>query len=238
MRKALNISRKELKVYFESPIAYIFITAFLVVSTWLFFRTFFLMNEATMRGFFVIVPWITLFFVPAITMRLWAEERKAGTNELLFSLPVEEWQVVLGKYLAALAVYAITIALTLPLAVTVGLLGQPEWGVVFANYLGTLLLSSAVLSIGTFVSSMTKNQIVAFIIGVIIVAGLMIAGEPIVTLFLPTAFYPLAEYLSLSNHFSGLARGVIDTRDVIYYALVVFLCQYLTVKVVRGTKVK
>ncbi len=237
MRQALNIAKKELKVYFESPIAYIFIVAFLVISTWLFFRTFFLLNEASMRSFFVIVPWFVVFFIPAVTMRLWAEERKTGTNELLFSLPLEEWQIVFGKYLAALFVYLVTLLLTIPLAVTVGILGDPEWGVIIANYLGALLLGATVLSIGTYISSLTSNQIVAFIIGVVVVAGLMIVGQPLVTLFLPSFLVPYARYVSLSEHFAGVARGVVDTRDVIYYLLVAFLGLYFTVKAIRGTKV-
>lgn len=237
MYRALTIARKELKVYFESPIAYIFIVAFLVISTWLFFRTFFLMNEANMRGFFVLVPWLCLFFIPAVTMRLWAEERKVGTSELIFSLPVREWEVVIGKYLAALVVYAVSLALTFPLAVTVGILGDPEWKVIIANYLGALLLGASILSIGTFVSSLTSNQIVAFIIGVVVVSGLLIVGEPIVTLFLPYFLVPFAEYLGLSQHFSSIARGVIDSRDILYYLLVAVLPLYFTVKRIKGNKV-
>jgi len=248
MQKAITICKKELKVYFDSPIAYIFIVAFLVVATWIFFRTFFLVGEATLRGFFVIIPWLCLFFIPAVTMRLWAEERKVGTNELLFSLPVTEWQVVLGKYFAALIVYTITLLLTFPLAMTVAYLGNPvggplgfiyypEWGTVLASYLGAFFLGSAILSIGALVSSVTTNQIVAFILGVIVVAGFLIVGEPIVTLFIPSALVPIAEYLGLGRHFMSISHGVIDSRDIIYYIILTLLPLYLTIKNIKGSKV-
>ena len=241
MSQALTICKKELKVYFESPIAYIFIIAFLIISGFIFFRGFFLFGEASMRGFFVLIPWLCLFFIPAVTMRLWAEERKVGTNELLFSLPVMEWQVVIGKYLAALFVYTLTLLLTFPLAITVAVLANPpwkiEWGVVFASYFGAFLLGSSILSLGTYVSALTRNQIVAFILGVIIVSALMVVGEPIVTLFLPAGLVPTAEYLGLVRHFASLARGVIDTRDIIYYLLLTTLPLYFTVKQIKGSKV-
>jgi hypothetical protein len=131
MKTMCAIYRKELKAYFDSPIAYIFIVVFLTVSSWLFFRTFFLVKMSTMRGFFVIIPWLCMFFIPAVSMRLWAEERKTGSNELLMSLPVQEWEVVLGKYFAALTVYVTTIILTVPLAIAVGIIGTPDWGVIY-----------------------------------------------------------------------------------------------------------
>jgi len=240
MRRMLAIYGKELKLYFDSPIAYIFIVVFLAATSWLFFRTFFLVKVSTMRSFFAIIPWICLFFIPAVSMRLWAEERKTGTNELLMSLPLQEWEVVLGKYFAALTVYIITIALTAPLAVVVGVLGAPDWGVIVGSYLGCLLLGAAVLAIGTFVSSLTTNQIVAFIISVLAVAALIIVGQPLVTLFLqgPLAvLVPYAEWLGMANHFASIARGVIDSRDLVYYLLLAVLPLYLTVKSIQASKV-
>jgi len=240
MRRALTIFKKELKCYFDSPIAYIFIVVFLVLAVWVFFRGFFLIGETSLRAMFVLIPWLCLFFIPAISMRLWAEERKAGTNELLFSLPLEEWEVVVGKYLAALLVYAATLLLTLPVAISVSFLGNLDWGVVTGSYIGALFLGAAILSVGTCVSSLTTNQIVAFILGVIVVAGLMIVGEPIVTMFIPSSvawLVPYAQYLGLAQHFGSIARGVLDTRDFIYYLVLIIFPLYLTIKAIRARKV-
>jgi ABC-2 type transport system permease protein len=215
MKTMCAIYRKELKAYFDSPIAYIFIVVFLTVSSWLFFRTFFLVKMSTMRGFFVIIPWLCMFFIPAVSMRLWAEERQTGSNELLMSLPVQEWEVVLGKYFAALTVYVTTIVLTIP-------------------------LGAAILAIGTFVSSLTSNQIVAFILGVISVGILTVIGQPLFTMFLQgplTVLAPYAEWLGLANHFASISRGVIDSRDIIYYLLLAALPLYLTVKSIQASKV-
>jgi ABC-2 type transport system permease protein len=240
MKTVCAIYRKELKAYFDSPIAYIFIVVFLTVSSWLFFRTFFLVKMSTMRGFFVIIPWLCMFFIPAVSMRLWAEERKTGSNELLMSLPVQEWEVVLGKYFAALTVYVTTIVLTIPLAIAVGIIGTPDWGVIVGSYIGSILLGAAILAIGTFVSSLTSNQIVAFILGVISVGILTVIGQPLFTMFLQgplTVLAPYAEWLGLANHFASISRGVIDSRDIIYYLLLAALPLYLTVKSIQASKV-
>jgi ABC-2 type transport system permease protein len=232
--------KKELKIYFDSPIAYIFIIVFLGVTSWLFFRTFFLIKVSSMRSFFMLIPWMCLFFIPAISMRLWAEERKTGSSELLLSLPFQEWQVVLGKYFAALTVYVLTILLTTPLAIVVGALGEPDWGVIVGSYLGSLFLGAAILAIGTFISTLTTNQIIAFIIGVLVVAALTVVGQPLFTLFLqgPLAVLtPYADWLGLANHFTSISRGVLDSRDFVYYLLMTALPLYLTVKSVQASKV-
>lgn len=240
MKTMAAIYRKELKAYFDSPIAYIFIVVFLVATSWLFFRTFFLVKISTMRGFFGMIPWMCLFFIPAISMRLWAEERKTGTNELLMSLPVQESEVVLGKYLAAFTVYVITILLTTPLAIVVGIVGSPDWGVIAGSYMGALLMGAAILAIGSFISSLTTNQIVAFILSVLTVAALTVVGQPLVTLFLQgpfTVLVPYAEWLGMANHFLSISRGVLDSRDIIYYLLLTALPLYLTVKSIQASKV-
>lgn len=240
MARAWTIYRKELKSYYESPIAYIFMVVFLAAAVWVFFRGFFLIGEASLRSMFMLIPWLCLFFIPAISMRLWAEERKTGTNELLFSLPLGEWEVVLGKYLAALLVYTVTLLLTLPVAISVSFIGNLDWGVAIGSYVGALFLGAAILSIGTFVSSLTTNQIVAFILGVIVVAVLMVVGEPIVTMFIPSSFSwltPYAQYLGVAQHFSSISRGVLDTRDFVYYLLLIIFPLYLTVKSIRARKV-
>jgi len=143
MSNVLAVFRKEFRTYFSSAIAYVFITIFLVLTLWLFFRSFFLINQASVRDFFGLVPLVFLLFIPAVTMRLWAEERKMGTLELLMTLPVTDVQVVLGKFLAALAFLGVAVALTLPLPIVVEALGKPDWGPIIGGYLGTLLLGGA-----------------------------------------------------------------------------------------------
>jgi ABC-2 type transport system permease protein len=230
--------RKEFTAYWYSPIAYIVITVFLVLMNWLFFRGFYLMGDASMRGFFGLMPWTFLFLMPALAMRQWAEELRSGTIETLMSKPIREWEVVLGKYLAALAFLLIVLVLTLPTPLTVSGLSQTglDWGVVFASYIGAFLAGAAFLAIGGWAGSFTANQIVAFIVGVaLIFVGVMI-GLPLVTMFAPGFLTTLLEYLGLHTHFESLARGVIDTRDVIYYFTVIFLFLYVTVRSVESRK--
>ncbi len=240
MGKIGTIFRKEFRQYFDSPIAYIFITVFLVINSWLFFRTFFLVNQASIRPLFVLIPWIFLFFVPAITMRLWAEEKKSGTMEVLMTFPLRDWEVVLGKYFASLAFLVIALLLTFTLPVTTWLAADQgvslDVGPVVTSYLGAILLGGAFLAIGIWVSSLTENQIVAFIISVAVSFILMIAGERIVTMYLPQALVGFVEYLGLNAHFNSIARGVIDTRDLIYYFSMIAFFLYLTVRSVESRK--
>lgn len=212
-----TIFRKEFQAYFSSPIAYIFIISFLVVTGWLFFRTFFLMNQSSLRGFFALLPWVFMFLAPAITMRAWAEEKKLGTLEILMTLPVREWEAVLGKFLAGFAFLALTLALTFPLPLTVILLGNPDMGPIWGGYLGACMLGGAYLAIGLFASSLTENQIVAFIVAVMACFFLLIAGEDFVLFNVPSRLVPLLTYLGLGAHFQSIGRGVIDSRDVLYY---------------------
>lgn len=240
MGKIGTIFRKEFRQYFDSPIAYIFITVFLVINSWLFFRTFFLVNQASVRPLFVLIPWIFLFFVPAITMRLWAEEKKSGTMEVLMTFPLRDWEVVLGKYFASLAFLVVALLLTFTLPITTWLAADQgvslDVGPIITSYLGAILLGGAFLAIGIWVSSLTENQIVAFIIAVAVSFILMIAGERIVTMYLPSAFVGFVEYLGLNAHFNSIARGVIDTRDLIYYFSMILFFLYLTVRSVETRK--
>ena len=240
MAKSFAIFKKEFRQYFDSPIAYIFITVFLAINSWLFFRQFFLFNQATARSLFFLIPWVFLFFVPAVTMRLWAEERKAGTLEVLMTLPVKDWEVVFGKYFASLVFLILSLALTFTLPLTSWVLAakgvSPDFGPILTSYLGAIFLGGAFLAIGIWVSSLTENQIVAFIIAVAVSFVLMIAGERIVTMYLPSALVTWVEYLGLNKHFASIARGVIDTRDVVYYLSVIGLFIYLTIRSVESRK--
>ncbi len=236
MGKTWAIGKKEFRSDFSSPIAYIFITSFLALSGCLFFRLFFLENTASLRNFFGFLPWLLLIFVPAISMRLWAEERKLGTLELLLTLPVKDYQVVIGKFLASFAFLSLTLILSFPLPVIVAGLGEPDPGPILGGYLGALLLGGAYLSVGLFVSSLTENQIVAFIIGVLTCFTLLVIGEQFVLFAIPRALVPLFQYLGLGYHFDSICRGLIDSRDLIYYLSVIGFFLYLNVRTVESRK--
>jgi len=231
-----SIFRKEFKSYFSSPSGFVFLTAFLVLSAWLFFRVFFLIGQASLRPFFSIMPWLYLFFVPAAAMRMWAEERKLGTDEMLLTLPVREAEAVAGKFLAALSFLALAIALTLPLPIAVSALGDPDPGPIVGGYVGLLLMGAAYLAIALFASSLTENQIVAFIVGITISFALFIIGEDIVLIAAPKWAAPVLRYLGLGQHFASIARGVIDSRDIVYYFSVIGFFLYLNVRVIESRK--
>jgi ABC-2 type transport system permease protein len=217
------IFRKELRSYFATPLGYVFILFYLLVSNGFFFfiQDFFREGQATMRGYFMILPWIFLFFVPAVTMRLWAEERKSGTLELLLTMPLREAELVLGKFLASLAFLAITLSFTITVPITIGLSGRPDWGVIVASYVGALLMGAAYLSIGLWISSLTESQVVAFIASVAAIFLLLAAGVAPEWLGSLGWFAAVGEYLSLLSHFQNILRGVLDTRDVVYYLVVI-----------------
>jgi len=238
MRNFYAIFKKEFKSYFSSPIAYIFITVFLVLSSWLFLRGFFIFGQANMRNFFGLLPWIFLFFVPAVTMRLWAEEKKLGTMEILMTLPVRDHEVVLGKFFASFGFLMLTIALSFPLVITVAFLGDPDGGPIIGSYLGVLLMGGAYLAIGIFVSSLTENQIIAFIISIVLIFGLIIIGQDIVLFAVPGFLVPILSYISLEVHFDSITRGVIDSRDLIYYFSVIGFFLYLNVRKLETGKWK
>lgn len=238
MIKVASIWRKEFRSYWFSPIAYIVITVFLVLMNWFFFRAFYLVGNADVRMYFVMLPWAFLFLIPALTMRQWAEELRSGTIETLMTKPVSDWEVVLGKYLAALSFLIIVLLLTVTTPLTVSGLSTNglDWGVLFTSYLGTLLLGASYLAIGGWAGSFTSNQIVAFIIGVAVIFVAIMIGEAIVVFFAPSFLVNLLEYLGLQRHFTSISRGVIDTRDIIYYVSVIFLFLYLTVRAVESRK--
>jgi len=229
MQNIMAIFKKEFKTYFLSPIAYIFITVYLISTTFLFFQGFFLINQADMRGYFDLLPWVFLFFVPAITMRSWAEEKKVKTLELLLTWPVSDVEVVTGKFLASFALLAIVVLLSISIPITIAILGHPDMGQIVAEYVGALLLGAAYLAIGLWVSSMTENQIVAFIVGVVVTFVLFIIGNPFITMVIPSFLVPLFTFMGLGNHFESISRGVIDSRDVVYYLSVIGFFLFLNV---------
>ena len=219
----IAIARRELAGYFATPVAYVFIVIFLALSGALTFTlgNFFGRGQADLNPFFSFIPWLFLFLVPALTMRLWAEERRNGTIELLLTLPVTQWQAVVGKFVAAWAFCAIALALTFPLWLTVNWLGKPDNGVILAGYVGCLFVAGAYLAIGAAISALTKNQVIAFVLAVSACFLFAAAGSPVVTEFLSAnipALADVARAVSVNDRFNGFTRGVVSARDLIYFA--------------------
>jgi len=222
MSPALVISRREIRTYFNSPVAYIVVTVFTIITGYLFFTTLFLEKQADMRSFFGIMPLMFMFMIPAITMRLLADEKGSGTLELLITMPVRDWEVVVGKFLAAMALVATSLALTLFFAITVKLLGPLDRGPAIGGYVGLLLMGGAYVAIGVMCSAFTRNSIVAFIAAFAISFALYLFGR--LTQFVPEQVRGIVSFLSIDGHFENIGRGVIDTRDVIYYLSVMGVC--------------
>jgi ABC-2 type transport system permease protein len=224
---AYTITKKEIGSYFNSPVAYIVVTVFLaLVGGLFFFLRLFLYNEASVRGLFEMAPWAFIAFGPAISMRLLAEERKTGTIELLVTMPVTDWEIVIGKFLGALFLLMVGVALTGFFSMTVALLGQVDPGPVAGGYLGLLLLGATFTAIGLLASSWTSNQIIAFILSLTICLVLWLLDD--LRGFMPTGAASVVEYLSVASHHRNLARGVVDLRDILYYASAIGLCLYLS----------
>lgn len=219
--------RRELQSYFATPVAYVFIVIFLVLmGTFTFYLGgFYEQGQADLRAFFNFHPWLYLFLVPAISMRLWAEERKSGSVELLMTLPITPWESVLGKFLAAWAFTGIALALTFPVWITVNYLGDPDNGAILAAYVGSLLMAGGFLSIGSCLSAITRNQVIAFVISVVVCFGFLLSGFPMVldvfSGWAPQAIIDAIASLSFLTHFSNISRGVIDFRDLIYFGLLI-----------------
>lgn len=226
MRQVPHIFKKEFRTYFVSPIAYIVISIFLIVVGWFFFSTFFLFNQASLRNFFALLPIVFAFVIPAVTMRLFSEEVNVGTYEILLTMPVTFREVVLGKFLAGVAFVAAMLLPTLAYPVTVSLLGDLDWGPVIGGYVGAILLGSAFSAVGLFASSLTRNQIVAFIMGVAICFVLVLIDK--ILFFLPTPLVGVIEYLGADFHFQNISRGILDSRDIFYFLSVTFVGLYAT----------
>ena len=242
MNNVITIFRRELGSYFATPVAYVFIVIFLIMSGAL---TFYLghlyeRGQADLNPFFQFHPWLYLFLVPAIAMRLWAEERKTGSIELLMTLPVSTGQAVVGKFLAAWVFIGIAVALTFPLWITVNYLGNPDNGVIFTAYLGSYLMAGGFLAIGACISATTRNQVIAFIITVVICFVFLLAGSPLVLNFfkawIPQNIVDALSSLSFLTHYASIARGVIDVRDVIYFVSLIGCWLYANALVVDMKK--
>ncbi len=223
------IFKRELAGYFATPVAYVFIVIFLLLTGIFSFYlgNFFERGQADLRSFFIFQPWLYLFLIPAIGMRLWAEERKTGTIELLLSLPISLAATVLGKFLAAWAFTAIALALTFPMWITVAYLGDPDHGVIFAGYIGSLLMAGGYLAITACISAITKNQVIAFVVAVMICFLFTVSGAPMVLDFFaawtPKPVLDAISSFSFLIHFNAIVDGVIDLRDIVYFAsLIVF----------------
>jgi gliding motility-associated transport system permease protein len=226
MRQVPHIFKKEFRTYFVSPIAYIVISIFLIVIGWFFFSTFFLFNQASLRNFFSLLPVVFAFVVPAVTMRLFSEELNVGTYEILLTMPVTYREVVLGKFLASVAFVAAMLLPTLAYPVTVTFLGDLDWGPVVGGYVGAVLLGASFSAVGLFASSLTRNQIVAFIIGVAICFALVLIDK--ILFFLPAPLVGVLEYLGADFHFEKISKGIVDSRDIIYFLSVIFVSLYAT----------
>jgi ABC-2 type transport system permease protein len=219
MNPVLTVFKRELRSYFATPVAYVFIVIFLLLSGSFTFYLggFYQRGQADLEPFFSFHPWLYLFLVPAVSMRLWAEERKTGTIELLLT--------VLGKFLAAWAFVGIALALTFPIWITVNYLGDPDNGVIVTSYIGSLLMAGAFLAIGACISATTRNQVIAFILTVVVCFLLLLAGYPLVLdffrSFAPQAVVDAISGLSFLTHFEAISKGVIDLRDLIYFALTI-----------------
>ncbi len=224
MRGLLSVYKREIKSYFVTPVAYVFLVIFLILSAFLTFqRGFFEARQATLRVFFANMPLLFLFLVPAIAMRLWAEERRSNSIELLFTLPISTPQAVLGKFLAAWTVLAIALALTFPIVVTVAYLGNPDWGPILTGYFGSLVLAGAYLAIGSLFSALSRNQVIAFILAVVACGAFYSAGSPTVMAFVARVFSgglaEAVEMLSFQSRFESIQRGVLEVRDLAFFVL-------------------
>ncbi|MCY3595652.1 MAG: ABC transporter permease subunit [Bacteroidetes bacterium] len=215
MHQTWILTKRELRAYFDGPAAYVVLCVFLAITGWFFSNALFLQNVASLRSVFSIAPFIFLFFMPALTMSSFAEERRAGTLELLLTLPVRDWQVILGKLLSVALLLLLAIVLTFVYAVTLALLGDLDLGGTVGGYLGLFLLGITYGAIGIWASSLTRNQIVAFILGFAIIFLLFLLDK--ITDFVPGQLGVIMQYLGADYHFQNLMRGVIDTRDILYY---------------------
>ena len=237
-----TVARRELAAYFESPVAYVFLVIFLLLAGFFTFTFggFFERGEASLAAFFNWLPWLFLFLVPAAGMRLWSEERRLGTIELLLTMPVAPWQAILGKFLASWLFLVIALALTFPLVVTVNWLGDPDNGVIASGYVGAALLAGAYLAISCMTSALTRNQVVAFILAVVLCLALILVGfSPLTDLLARWASPWLVEAVtkfSVLTHYDGFQKGVVDSRDLLYFLSVMAFTLFATGVAIRSQR--
>jgi ABC-2 type transport system permease protein len=240
MRAIRIICQRELAAYFSSPVAYVFLVIFLLLAGFFTFTAgaFFERGEASLSAFFGWHPWLYLVLVPAVGMRLWAEERRAGTIELLLTMPITTWQAILGKFLASWLFLALALALTFPVVLTVNVLGEPDNGAIAAGYVGSFLLAGAYLALSCMTSAMTRNQVVAFILSVVLCLLLILVGfNPVTDLLArwasPAVVDTVASF-SVITHFDGFQKGVLDTRDLFFFLSVIGFALFATGVIIRG----
>ena len=232
MRNMRAIYFKEMKSYFNSPMAYIFLVVFAVITGYFFTRTFFLFNQSNMRALFNIIPLVYLFFIPAVTMGLIAREKNLGTMEVMSTLPLKDIEFVAGKFLAALSLVLTGLVISLVHFFTLMQVGTNiDYGAVFTGYLGLALVGAVYCSVGTFASSLTDNQVVAFIIGIFIVLIFFLMDKML--MFVPISLTGIIQYLSVDYHLSNISRGVIDSRNLVYFGSVVGLFLFMTVRILE-----
>ena len=231
MNQCYNIFKKEFKAYFVSPIAYIVIAVFLLVTGWFFFSTFFIYDQADMRNFYTLLPLVFSFIVPAITMRLFSEELSVGSYEILLTMPVTFLDVVLGKFMAAVAFIGAMLIPTLSYPIFISFIGRLDWGPVIGGYVGALLLGATFSAVGLFSSSLTKNQIISFIIATAICFALTLVERML--FFVPADVVQYVEYLGANYHFQNIAKGIIDSRDILYFISMSFIGLYGTNLVIQ-----
>ena len=224
MRQVVHIFRKEFSAYFISPIAYIVFAIFLLVTGWFFFATFFLFNQANLRAFYTLLPIVFAFVIPAITMRLISEEINVGSDEILLTMPVTFRDVILGKFLASVALVGAMMIPTVAYPLTVSFMGQLDWGPVVGGYVGAVFLGAAFSAVGLFASALTRNQIIAFIIGLAICFMLTLIDKMLY--FLPQSLLGVFAYLGADFHFQNIAKGIIDSRDILYFVSICFVGLY------------
>lgn len=236
------IFKRELAGYFSTPIAAVFIVIFLMLSGAFTFYlgNFFARGQADLIPFFDFHPWLYLVLIPALAMRLWAEERKGGTIELLLTLPVTMWEAVLGKFLAAWCFTGIALALTFPMWITVNVLGHPDNGVIVASYFGSLLMAGGFLAIGSCMSALTKNQVIAFIISVVVCLGFVLSGFPLVLEFFsawsPQLLLEAISSFSFLTHFQSISKGVLDLRDIFFFLSLIAFWLFATAIIIDMKK--
>ena len=242
MANVWTICRRELSGYFGTPIAYVFLAIFVFLSGIFAFYIgdFFGGGQADLQSFFQFHPWLYLFLIPALAMRLWAEERRAGTIELLFTLPVTMVEAVMGKFLAAWIFTAIALALTFPLWITVNYLGDPDNGVVLASYLGSLLMAGAFLAIGSCISALTRNQVIAFVVSGVVCLGFVLSGFPLVLEFVdaiaPAIVVDAVRSFSFLTHFQAISKGVLQAGDIVYFVSLIVFWLFVNAVVIEWRK--
>lgn len=241
MTNIWTITKREISGYFASPVAYVFIVIFLLLVGFFTFMVggFFERGEASLTmSFFVWHPWLYLFLVPSVGMRLWSEERRLGTMELLLTMPITAWQAIVGKFLASWLFLGLALALTFPVVFTVNYLGHPDNGVIFCGYVGSLLLAGAYLAISCMTSAMTRNQVISFIVSVVVCLFLILAGWPPVTKLLDSLEWHwvtnLAAAMSVMTHFDPFQRGVVDLRDLVFFLSITGFALFSTGVIIRS----